>query len=326
MTVKKKTFLFDAMKLNADLFRMPDDGRKWRYDAERRKTLFINLGAFADKTGHGACPSVKTLCERTGHTRSAEWRYLADLLLAGWIVNRGKSRFQGTTTWDLNLTPMPIVSEKPKDPKPPAPSVPDKPPTVPDSPPAIIPDSDTTVPDSQSKSPTLEPTVPDSVPKTSNVGHELSFELPTGTVKDICPPTNQTDGWTAGWSEDSDDYETFKDCGQVDAWTVVSVVYRKWRDVFLMQKNRKVFPSALSRHGVPELESVIALHGITKEETATAFGTWILSTFADAVGTDHEITSPVLLFARSLHGLVISERDEERRWKEKEAERAGPVV
>jgi hypothetical protein len=102
----KKKFLFDAMKIEADEFRMPDDGRQWRASAGQRKTMFINLAAFADKFGRGACPSVNTLQERTGFSRSTTFRYLADLMLKGWIVNRGKSRFQGTTTWDLNLSPI----------------------------------------------------------------------------------------------------------------------------------------------------------------------------------------------------------------------------
>jgi hypothetical protein len=323
MSAKKKTFLFDAMKLDADLFRMPDDGRKWRYDAGRRKHLFVTLGGFADRDGTGACPGTKKVCARTGFTRSALYRYLGDLLLAGWITNCGKSRFQGTTKWDLHLVPVPVEPEKKSEKKPES-TDPHKPSTVPDSSSPTVPDSNAIVPDSSSNSPTLEATVPDSEAKPANVGHDLSLDLPTGTVKDICPPTNQSGGWTAGWSEDSDNYETFKDCGQVNPWTVVQVLYnqtRRWFQSPYAGKDRKIWPSAMSRHGLPELEVEIKRNNVTKEETADVFGMWLHKKFAPAAGTDHEITSPVLLFARDLHGLVIEAREEERRWQEKQAEK-----
>ncbi|MGA9972322.1 MAG: hypothetical protein WBQ07_18435 [Candidatus Acidiferrales bacterium] len=160
------------------------------------------------------------------------------------------------------------------------------------------------------------------------MGHELYLELPTGTAKDICPPTNQMDGWSAGWSEDSDDYETFKDCGQIDAWTVVHVLYGQTRSFYQSPragKYRQSLPSARSRHGLSELESVIAIHNITKEETADAFGTWMVQKFIPAAGTDQEITSPVLLFARDLHALVIEARNDERAYQEQLAETSAKV-
>jgi len=182
--VTKKKFLFDAMKIKADAFRMPDDGRQWRASAAQRKSMFTNLAAFADKFGRGACPSVDTLQGRTGYSRSTTFRYLADLMLAGWIVNRGKSRFQGTTTWDLNLAR-----------------------TVPDSPlngvkvePAMVsksPSNSVKVGDNSLK---VEPTVSKSAVEGASLTPYLPLNLPTESAQNnICPSINLSkDGGTGG--------------------------------------------------------------------------------------------------------------------------------
>jgi hypothetical protein len=154
-TKNKSAILFNAHKLMPEQFIVAEDGRTRHHRGVCRRNLFVEMASFADKDGRGVCASANTLAKRLGFSRRTIWRYLGDLLLMGWIRNRGtKSKYQGTTTWDLFLFPTP--------------------PTVPSTPDS----SDSTVPSTSATVPSTEPTVPSTKAKVTYMAHYLPLTCP----------------------------------------------------------------------------------------------------------------------------------------------------
>jgi len=198
VAAKKRAILFGAHKLMPEQFIMSDElrdnggpnhdalhPRQRRSNSTQRRQLFIEMASFTDKNGSSACMSAGTLGKRMGCHRRTVYRLQGDLLLMGWIVNRGKShQYQGTNIWDLTLTPTPPIEPNPN-------SNGDKL----DS--SMVTNSsvngDKLKPNDDKVEPSL---VTKSNVEPSSLSHNLPKDicLKKSAHKDICPPTNLPGG------------------------------------------------------------------------------------------------------------------------------------
>jgi hypothetical protein len=85
-------------------YRLPDDGRQWKHVCVQRQRLAFFLSTYADPDGTSVMPGVESkMCPFMGLTRRAVQYLLDDLKALGFLVDCGKSRFQGTTDRKLML-------------------------------------------------------------------------------------------------------------------------------------------------------------------------------------------------------------------------------
>jgi hypothetical protein len=85
-------------------YRLPDDGRQWKHVCVQRQRLAFFLSTYADPDGTSVMPGVESrMCPHMGLKRRAVQYLLDDLKALGFLVDCGKSRFQGTMDRKLLL-------------------------------------------------------------------------------------------------------------------------------------------------------------------------------------------------------------------------------
>jgi hypothetical protein len=103
VTAQFKTCLFEVSKLPVERFRKPTDGRKWKAAASARKTMLVQLAAYADSDGTSIRPSTQTLAEQTGFSRRKVCYLLDDLRELGFMERTGRLGQKGPAIRRLKL-------------------------------------------------------------------------------------------------------------------------------------------------------------------------------------------------------------------------------
>jgi hypothetical protein len=89
--MSKSAFLFDGHKVDSQQFLRPEDGRKARHKASKRRTLWLELASFGDAYGRSVFPSNKTLAERLLWSEPTVERFMRDLKKMGFVVNETRA-------------------------------------------------------------------------------------------------------------------------------------------------------------------------------------------------------------------------------------------
>jgi hypothetical protein len=98
---------FDVRGIPAEVYRLPNDGRKWLVKAKARREIAMQLASYADADGTDIkVGATRMRDEIGGMCRSTLFNRLAELDELGFLITKGKTSEHGTAIRRLNVDAM----------------------------------------------------------------------------------------------------------------------------------------------------------------------------------------------------------------------------